>query len=277
MILFDRFSGVDFGRFMLGGMLSATVVTGMFGVGQVRADVLADLRTTLQGLNAGIEIKGTLDVQSIKVSPDKDKSRADKQVPPARLQLEIDAGQGLGIHLSSALLQQITAEQQAHAYDPEKTTPTSDLLNQVGPMQVEKIVSAAPGLLRELDGAGSPTITTVQKNGAPVRELSVDVPLKASKKDSSNISDYKGTMTVSLDAQGMPLSYQQTFHAKFCKFFLCVKVDETREATLQIIGGRLVAVAYTDETKQSGLGQDGDNKQVYTLALDQAADIKTGK
>lgn len=276
-MLFNRLSVGNGARLMLGGVLSATVVTGVFCIEPARADVLADLRTTLRGLNGSTEINGTLDVQSIKVSPDKDKSKGGKQVLPARLQLQIDAGQGLGIHLSSALLQQITAEQQAHADDPEKTTPTSELLDQVGPMDVDKIVSAAPGLLRELDGAGSPAVATVQKNGMPVRELSVDVPLKASRKDSSNISDYKGSMTVSLDAQGMPLSYQQTFHAKFCKFFLCVKVDETRDAQLRVIGGRLVAVSYSDETRQSGLGQDGDTKKVYTLTLNDVMDTTAGK
>lgn len=275
MILYNSPVGVV--RFVLGGVFLSAVMMGVFGVGQARADALSDLRTTLQGLNANAEVKGTLDVQSVKVDAKKDKTQDGKQAPSAQLQLAIDAGQGLGIHLSPALLQQINAEQRAHANDPEKATPTSDLLDQVGPMEVEKIVSAAPGLLLKLDGAGSPTITATQKNGAPLSELRVDVPLKASKKDSSDISDYKGTMTVLLDAQGMPLSYQQTYHAKFCKFFLCVKVDETRDVQLRVVDGRLVAVSYSDETRQSGLGQDGDTKKIYTLTLNDATDTKAGK
>ncbi|MGH8371008.1 MAG: hypothetical protein ACRESC_08505, partial [Gammaproteobacteria bacterium] len=196
-------------------------------VRKARADELSDLHATLQNLNANTEIKGTLDVQSIKVNPkkDDDEGKDDKQKPPAQLQLEIDAGNGLSMHLAPALLQQIDVEQQANADDPEKSTPTADLLRSVGLMEVERMVSAAPGLLRGLKGAESVTSTQTQLDGASVQELSMAVPLNASKKDSSNISDYRGTMSVWLDAKGTPLAYRQTFHAKFCKFFLCMSVD----------------------------------------------------
>lgn len=231
---------------------------------------LVALRATLQNLNADTEIRGKLDVELIKSAPkqDDDKGKASGQKPPIQIQLQVTAGNGLGIHLAPELLQQISAEQQAHAGDPEQPTPRTDLLSQVGPMDVEQIVSAAPGLLHKLDGAESPLLKGVQYEGMPAQELSVKLPLKASKKDSSNISDYQGGMTLWLNAKGVPLAYEQTFHAKFCKFFLCVSVDETRNARLQAINGRLVAVSYSDETRQSGLGQDGDSKQIYTLTLD---------
>ncbi|MGH8400309.1 MAG: hypothetical protein ACRESU_04330, partial [Gammaproteobacteria bacterium] len=133
-------------------------------VRKARADELSDLHATLQNLNANTEIKGTLDVQSIKVNPQKDddESKDGKQKPPAQLQLEIDADAGLGIHLRQVLLQQIDTELQAHTSDPEQPTPTSYLLGQVGPMDIERIVSAAPGLSRALDGAESVTSTQTQ-------------------------------------------------------------------------------------------------------------------
>ncbi len=248
----------------------------MLHSGETRADALTALRTTLQGLNANTEIKGALDVQSIKVNAKANggKHKDGKQKPPAQLQLEINAGDGLGIYLSSALLQQINDEQQAHADDSEKPTPTTDLLRNVGPMEVEHIMSTAPMLLHELNGAESPTIKPSQLDGAPAQELTVTVPLKASKKDSSNISDYQGAMTLWLNAQGMPLAYQQAFHAKFCKFFLCVTVNETRNGKLQVINGRLITLSYRDETKQSGLGQDSDTKIIYTLSLNVGPDVK---
>jgi hypothetical protein len=42
-------------------------------------------------------------------------------------------------------------------------------------------------------------------------------------------------------------------------------VDETRNGTLQNVGGRLIAISYGDEIKQSGLGQDGDTLTTYTF------------
>ena len=47
-------------------------------------------------------------------------------------------------------------------------------------------------------------------------------------------------------------------------------IEETWSGKLQDIAGRLVAMSYSDETKQSGLGQDSDTRKTYTLTLDSA-------
>jgi hypothetical protein len=262
-------------RILLSGILVAVLAVYMSGA---EADSLSDLRTVLQGLDAGTAIHGTLEVQSIKLNPKQDdKQKNAKQTPPAQLQLAIDAGEGLGIHLSPALLQRIDAEQQANADDPEKLTPTVDLLRGVGPMEIERVVSAAPGLLRALEGAEGVASKQAELDGAPVQELSMKLPFKASKKQRSDISDYKGSMTIWLDAKGVPLAYRQTFHGKFCKFFLCVTVDETRDGKLQIVAGRLIATSYIDESKQSGLGQDGDSKTIYSLNLESTPNAVQGE
>jgi len=262
---------VDLKRILL--ILSAICI---LYAGLAHADALTDLRTTLQSLNVNTQIAGTLDVQSTKVTPkaDKDKGKEGEQQPTADFSLEISAGDGLGIHLSQALLQQVNAEQQAHADDPEKPTPITDLLHDADPMQVEHIVSAAPMLLHELDGAKLLTITSAEMDGSPVQVLTVTMPLKASKKDSSSVKDYQGAMTIWINAHGMPLAYQQTFHAKFCKFLFCVTVDQVRNGKLRAYNGRLAAVSYSDESKQSGMGQDRDIKTIYTLSPNNGADDK---
>jgi hypothetical protein len=247
--------------------VSGLLIAGFFST-NANADVLSALESRLQALDAGTSVSGTLVVQSNKMDhkdKDKDKGKGSKPQPPAKLQMQINTGDGLGIHLDRALLQAVDAEQQAHADDPEKPTPVTDLLRSVGPIEIERMVSAAPGLLRTLHGASSPVTKPTTYDGNAAQELTVNVPLQASKKDKSNISDYKGVMSVWLDAQGMPLAYRQTFHAKFCKFFLCVSVDETRNGTLQNVGGRLIAISYGDEIKQSGLGQDADTLTTYTF------------
>jgi len=251
----------------------------MLHVAIAHADVVADLRTKLESLNANTQITGTLDVQLTKATPktNQNKGAESVQKSPAKLALEINAGDGLGIHLSQALLQQVNEEQQAHADDPEKPTPITDLLHDADPIQVEHIVSTAPMLLHELDGAKSPTVISAQLDGSPVRVLTVMVPLKASKKDSSNVKDYQGAMTLWINAQGMPLAYQQTFHAKFCKFLFCVTADEARNGKLRVYDGRLVTMSFTDEHKQSGMGQDLDTKTIYTLSLNDASGGNTTK
>jgi hypothetical protein len=272
---FDQVSSIHNSRILLHLASFVLIAICVLPTRQVKADALADLRTTLQGLNANTPIKGTLEVQSVKVDPKKDKNN--KPAAPAQLQLEIDAGEGLGIQLSPTLLQQINTEQQANTKDPEQPTPATDLLRATDPMEVERLVSTAPWLLQALAGATSSITKSTELAGVPAQELSMDVPLKAPKKDSSNISDYKGSMSVWLDAKGIPLAYRQSFHAKFCKFFLCLSVDETRDGKLLEVGGRLVTVSFIDESKQSGLGQDGNTKKTYILNLNGGSQDQTLK
>jgi hypothetical protein len=56
-------------------------------------------------------------------------------------------------------------------------------------------------------------------------------------------------------------------HAKFCKFFLCVSIDDSYGDTLQVIGGRLVITELAQEHRQAGLGQDAHTKTTVTLQL----------
>ncbi|MGB9429255.1 MAG: hypothetical protein WCC11_05175 [Gammaproteobacteria bacterium] len=244
-------------------MFLSMVVLGTSLAAAAHADELADVRASLQGLENRAPIHGTLDVQSTTI---KDKSGPGKS-QTANLQLEIQAGDGLSIHLAAALLQQINTEKSAHGADPDQPALTADLLAQVNPLQVEDIVSAAPMLLRALVSAASPVVKPAKLWGSPVQELSVKLPPPVSKKDSADMKDYQGGMLLWLDAKGVPLAYQQTMHAKFCKFFLCVTVDELENGTLRVIDGRLVTVTLIQEHKQSGLGQGSDTHIVYNLTL----------
>lgn len=248
------------------GFTTAIVISGVLIAGthsvNASADALSDLVSRLHTLNASTTVAGALEVQSSKVGH---KVKDGKPDEPARLQIHIDTGDGLGIHLDNRLLQTVEAEQQAHADDPEKPTPVTDLLRSTGPIAIERMVSAAPDLWHALDGATAAETKAVTYEGSPVQELTVNVPLHASRKDKSNISDYRGTMSIWLDAQGMLLAYRQIYHAKFCKFFLCLSIDETRNGKLRNLDGRLITISFSDEVKQSGLGQDGDTLTSYTF------------
>ncbi|MGH8414201.1 MAG: hypothetical protein ACRESX_05670 [Gammaproteobacteria bacterium] len=247
----------------MGGILLGLVMLGICLAVNAHADPLTDLRTTLKGLDSQAAIKATLDVQSTVTG-----SKSDSSKPrSAHLQLAIQAGDGLGLQLSPALLQQIGAEQAAHAADPSHPTPTADLLSSIGPMQIEHMVSAAPALLRTLQGAGTPVIKQTVLEGEPVQELSLNLPLQASKEEKSSVKDYQDKLVLWITLKGIPQAYQETTHAKFCKFFLCVTVDDMHSGWLQVIDGRLVTVKLTREQKQSGLGQDSDTHTVYNLQL----------
>ncbi len=185
----------------------------------------------------------------------------------ARFQMEVDGSDGLQMHLSPALVQTLSAEESANAADPEKPTPNQDLLREMTPLRIQHMLSAAPTLLLDLDGATAPVVKPATLAGANVTQLTVTLPFRAKKKDSDAAKDWQDSFTVWLDAQGVPLQVEDSVHAKFCKFFMCITIDDIYRDSLKLIGGHLVITALSQEHKQSGLGQDSHTKTTATLQL----------
>lgn len=226
-------------------------------------DILGNLNTALKGLEGDAPVKGVIVVTSRSVEDGDDP----KKPVIGHLQLDFAAGDGLTLHMRPELLQQIDAEELRNASDPEQKEPTVDLLRSMGPTRIGHMVSAARALLVILDGASELASKPGTFDGAPATELSMHLPARLSKKDSSNAKDYRENASIWLDAQGTPLGFHETAHAKFCKFFLCITVDRSRDMALRVIDGRLVAVSSSEELKQSGLGQGSDTLTTVALQL----------
>lgn len=242
------------------GACSLLVPVLLLAAGSAQADPLADLNNTLKGLQADTPIKGTLDVQQMRVNDD------DKAVS-AQLQLDVDSDGSLGIRVGAALLAQMRAETDRHAADPEKPQPTADLLRDIDAARIQSMLSAADTLSRAMQGATAPVSQAATLAGAPATEITMEVPPDVSKKDSDGMKDFKGTLSVWLDPQGVPLAYHRSIHVKYCKFFFCFTADQLRDVSLKVVNGRLVAVSQTDDDKYSGLGRKGNNHTVATLQL----------
>ncbi|HEV2112347.1 MAG TPA: hypothetical protein VGT99_13395 [Gammaproteobacteria bacterium] len=229
-----------------------------------QADPLSTLAATLKGLQVGAPIKGRLEVKSETVEDGDDP----KKPGTADIELDITAGDGLSVHMSEALLAQINAEEARNAADPNQRQPTVDLLRSMGPAKIGHMVSAAGTLLTTLDGATDPVTKPALLDAVPVTQLSVHLPPRLSNKDRGSAKDYQDSVTIWLDVQGVPLQFQETVHAKFCKFFLCISVDRQQTLMLRVLAGRLVTVSDTEELKQSGLGQGSDTHTTATLQLE---------
>lgn len=235
----------------------------MLCIQPARADALSDLVTTLKGLRADTPVKGVLDVKKESVEDGDDPTK------PAvgHVVLEVSADGGLTLHADPALLQQIAAEEARNAADPDQKQPTADLLRDTGPARVQHFVSQADYLLVLLDGASSPSTAPGTFDGAPVTKLSLKLPGRFPKKDSGNAKDFSEDLVLSLNARGIPLQYTDTVHVKFCKFFICVTVDQKREATLTTLDKRLVVTNLVEDFKQSGAGLGLSTKTTSTLTL----------
>jgi hypothetical protein len=228
-----------------------------------QADAVADLKARLQTLRADVPLKGTLDAdyQAFDEKGVADKTKA------AHLQLGFDTSDGLAIHLSPALVQSLSAEEAKNVADPDSSTPQADLLRQMSATHIQHALSAADALLRDMEGATSSSVKPATLDGASVTQLDFAMPFKAPKKDADTAKDWQDTLSVWVDAQGLPLRYQEKIHGKFCKFFLCVTVDQTYGGAERIVDGRLVNMTFTQEMQQSGLGQDSHNKTTSTLQI----------
>ena len=226
-----------------------------------RADALSDLNAKLRDLQAPTPLKGMLDVRSTDLGANTDPSESHD----AHLQLAVSEDNGLDIHLDPVLLRKIDVEDAQHAADGNQPEPTSELLSDAGPEKIQHMLSTAAALLWDLDGATLVSAKPDAQTGGT--SVALSLPLHASKKDSGDVKDFRHDIVLTLDAHGVPLAYHDTTHAKFCKFFLCVTVDETHDATLEVVDGRLVTVSLTAEHKQSGLGQGAGMRVAYALRL----------
>jgi hypothetical protein len=228
-----------------------------------QADALTDLTTKLKTLAAPTPVKGELDASydefDAKGAVDKAKS--------ARFRLEVDGSDGLHIHLSPELVQTLSEEEAANVADPEQPTPNMDLLRQTNALRIQHMLSAAPTLLRDLDGATGLVTKLAKLGDVQVTQLTVNLPFRAPKKDSNVAKDWQDSFTVWLDPQGVPLQVKDQVHAKFCKYFLCVHIDDSYSDTLRVVDGRLVITTLSQEHQQSGLGQDAHTKTTATLQL----------
>jgi len=243
--------------------LGPGLLLGLLCVPAAQADTLTDLTATLKTLEAATPVKGILGASYLEYDA---KGAVDK-AKSTQFQLQVDGSEGLAIHLNPALVQTLAAEEAANAADPDKPTPNAELLRETNPQRIEHMLSAAQTLLRDLDGASAPVAKPVKLGGADVTQLTVQLPFRAPKKDSDAAKDWQDSFSVWLDPQGVPLQVQDSVHAKFCKFFLCVSIDDSYSDTLRVIGGRLVIMTLGQEHRQSGLGQDMHTKTTLTLQL----------
>lgn len=227
------------------------------------ADAAADLSAKLKTLRAEVPLKGTLeaDYQAFDVKGVADKAKS------AHLQLSFDSRDGLSIHLSPELVQSLSAEEARNVADPDSPTPEADLLRQMGAIHIRHVLSAADALLRSTEGATSSTAKPATLDGAPVTELDYMMPLKLPKQQADAAKDWQDLFTVWVDAQGVPLRFQEKIHGKFCKFLLCVDFDQSYGGTERVVDGRLVTVTSFQETQQSGHGLDFHSKTASTLQL----------
>lgn len=238
---------------MLGGLFAATA----------HADALADLRATLARLQGSAPIAGSLTITQ--QSRDGEGARAMRS--QATLMLDVASARGLRIHVPAPALATAARERAAAQADPERPTPTADLLAAVGSVQVMRMLDAATNLQLALADARLLKDTVATLDGGPVRELTFDLPLRASKRNRSKVKHYRSTLSLWLSPQGVPLAYITNTDTEAGWLFLDFTLKRIESVRLAVTDGRLVATRLDLNQRTSGLGEHGATRTSYVLTL----------
>ncbi len=235
-----------------------------------RADAVADLRSTLNRLQATQPLAATVQVSST-VKSDDDKTTH------AQLQVSLVSGKdGLSMGFSPDLLQRAAHEAAAHAKNTDTPTPITDLLGELSPVSVQPMVDFAPVLLRQLDGATLASEHAEAYDGKPAHLLLFEVPLPASASKQMTIKHYTGQLKVWLAADGVPVAMQKIAEVKGRKLLISIDIGNTTRYALKVIGTRLVAVSRHSEETHSVFGKAGSNVTDAVLTLVPAATAQSG-
>lgn len=229
-----------------------------------RADAVADLRATLDRLQATQPLTATVKVSSTTKDEDGKTSQAQLEISVA------SGGDGLHIGFSPELLQRASSEAVANAKNKDVPTPIEDLLGKLSPVNVQPMVDYAPVLRRQLDGVTLASQRDETLGGKPAHLLVFDVPLPASASKQMTIKQYTGQLKVWTGPDGVPVAVQNAIEVKGRKLLISIEFGNTTDYQLAVIGTRLVVLSRRTEETHSVFGKAGSSVTEATLTASPA-------
>jgi hypothetical protein len=235
--------------------------------GGARADAQSDLRAALVRLAGTAPVKGTLDVATTK----RHGEGKDAFERTGRAAIEVEDGpRGLQIRYAADVLARLDAESRASGKDPEAITPTVDAVKEVDATGIVPLLAAARALGRQIDVATFKSERVEAWRGQPARVLRFAIPMESlSKEQRKYVRHFDGTLDVWIAADGTPLASVQ--HVSLSGRALVVIGFEAKddvERTYAVTGDRLVVVRDEHHDVSSGGGQQGEEREVKSLALE---------
>lgn len=241
----------------------AIVALGCLLAATAHADALGDVRATLTKLQGDTPVAGTLTI----TRQTREGEGAKARHSGGSLTLDVAAARGLRMHVPAATLVAAARERAAAQANPELPTPVADLLDAIGPVQVQRMLDVAANLQRTLGDAKLLKQTSTTLDAAPAQLLTLDLPLRASKSDRSKIKSYHAQLSLWLNAQGVPLAWTTITRTEVGWLLLHAEFERSESVRLAVVGTRLVATTLVSDQRGSGLGQHGETKTTYTLRL----------
>jgi hypothetical protein len=227
------------------------------------------LDATLQRLAGSAPIAGTLSIDKTSVTG----SGAKTKRSSARFTLDVAAARGISLRAPGSLVAQAEQQYAAHQRDPEASMAAAELLGDTNLVQVQRMLDPAAALRAQLIGARLLGQSSTTLDGVPATLLRFDLPLVATASERKMVQHYQATLSLWLDAQGVPLGYTLSSTTQIGWFVLHLDNTRNEQGRFAVVAGRLVTTRLDVQQDGSALGHHGSSTTDYSLHLSAHAPI----
>jgi hypothetical protein len=235
-------------------MRRAVLLTGLLLLAPVplRADALTDVRAGLDRVSSSASVRVRVEISRTETEKDKPKGPAKKG------EAVVEHGpSGLSVHVEPEWLPK--AGTRAERKKQEEATVRLD------PGEALNLVDPGTEIRQFLDGATLVSDRTEPFEGRSVRIVVLHPVPDIDEEDRKSVKRYEDTVTLRLDADGVPITLARTLDIKVSKMLISFTVSHRESRRFTRHAGRLVTVSATEESQGSGLGQSGGSTTRWTV------------
>jgi hypothetical protein len=246
-------------------VLACALAANLF-CGMAHADALADLKSALLRLQGQAPLKATLDLKNWhRLGEGKEASETE-----GRASLAMDDGpRGLQVLYGKDMLARIESEASARGKNPDAKTPTQDAVRELDAAGLRSVVSAAPALLREIDGARYTGEKIDAFGGKPARQLSFEFSIaNLSERERKYAKKFEGNLDIWIAEDGTPLASRMRQSASG-RAFVVVGFEQqmNEDRVFGLVGDRLYTQRKETHSSSAGAGIRSESRVVRSLQL----------
>jgi len=230
---------------------------------------LSDLKAKLATMNGGDRVTATVTYEFTNLGTEDDQPI--KGQGKAAVAIE-DGPAGIRITWPRDLIAAIDQEAAEQAKNPEKRADQRRAAGGINPMMVHDNLSAAAGVLRQLDGAELVGEQAETWEGQPARVLTLKLPPPQNAQARKYLKDWNATAKVWVGADNLPLAGETRVRQKGRAYLVISFEGESKEDfRFAPAGQRLVITRRFRESSNSNPGGKGHDTSLVTIKLDPGA------
>jgi hypothetical protein len=227
-----------------------------------RGDAVADLRATLAKLAGRDSLHASFDITRSRHA--NGRFLTENFQGSASIEVDGDAN-GVRITVPRATVDRATDERAAHAIDPQRSAPTSSVLEEVIPLSAANAINSAHPLLHLLQRGALIEQRSEAFQGKQARVLVLRLPKSSGSSADGAVSVEDDRLTIWMSSDNMPLAAERVRKGKVGIMLLHADTLRREQWTYVVRGDHLCTARLEDRSTVSGLGQNGDAATVWVM------------